>query len=365
MASCIKINNNKWQIRWIDHRLKTRPSKTIIGTKKDAEKEVRYYSRKEYESKNSPILKNVKTIATISRLSEWYFSKGLKWKNAHREEPLDKKTVYIYEKSLRQFSNVFGPNCLVSSISSIKYREHYSNRKLNGLNVDIRAIITIINTAMSHSDKVVTEMPTELFQFSVKHSTPFYLEYKDADDILSLDMDKYYQDKPWGFERNESMIIFTLYLLTGCRLQELLNLEWGDVDFVEKSIIVTGKRKKVRKIFITDTATEIFMSLTSRPRPMPYTASKVRDRLKDINNASGIKFTTHNLRSTCGSFMLSAGCSIEEVSEHLGHDDIQTTRKWYARIIEKKRKSATRKMQNLTQGMSIKSNKLGKYPILN
>jgi integrase len=51
--------------------------------------------------------------------------------------------------------------------------------------------------------------------------------------------------------------------------------------------------------------------------------------------------------------MLSAGCSIEEVSEHLGHEDIQTTRKWYARIIEDKRKDATKKMEKLTLGLSL------------
>ena len=352
MANYIKLGSNKWQIRWTDHQLGKRPSKTIIGTKKDAEKEVLYYSRKEYELKNGFITKRVNMLATISHLTEWYINKGLVWKNAHREVPLDKKTVYIHNKALRQFANVFGENCLISSISSIKYREHYADRKLNGLNVDIRAMITIINTAMSHSDKIVSEMPTELFQFSVKHGTPFYLEYDEVNKIMSLDMDSYYKSKPWDFDSGETMRIFMLYMLTGCRLHELLSLEWDRVDFVEKSIVVIGKRKKLRKLFITDTAIQILMSLTDREKPMPYTASKVRDRLKDINCLSGIKFTTHNLRSTCGSFMLSAGCSIEEVSEHLGHEDIQTTRRWYARIIEHKRKDATRKMEKLTHSMS-------------
>lgn len=352
MANYTQLSKNKWQIRWTDHQLGTRPSRTIIGTKKDAEKEVRYFSRKEHELKNGFISDRVNMKTTIGYLAEWYFTKGLKWKNNHREEPLDEKTVYIHDKSLRQFSDVFGVNCLVSSISSIGYREHYSKRKLNGLNVDIRAMITIINTAMSHADRIITEMPTELFVFNVKHRTPYYLEYEDADKILSLDMEKHYNDKPWSFDRGETMRIFTLYLLTGCRLQELLDLEWSDVSFAEKSITVTGKRKKVRKIFITDTAMEILMSLTHRPKPMPYSSTKVRDRLQDLNQFSGIKFTTHNLRSTCGSFMLSAGCSIEEVSEHLGHEDIQTTRKWYARIIEEKRRVATKKMEKLTHSMT-------------
>jgi len=71
-------------------------------------------------------------------------------------------------------------------------------------------------------------------------------------------------------------------------------------------------------------------------------------RLIDLNRLSGISFTPHNLRSTCGSHMLSAGASIEEVSEHLGHEDIQTTRRWYARIIEKNRALATAKLEKFS-----------------
>tara|TARA_R110001583_G_scaffold45091_1_gene142421 strand:- start:10712 stop:11815 length:1104 start_codon:yes stop_codon:yes gene_type:complete len=358
-------NKRKHRIRWYDHQNNSKSCITFTGTKKEAEKECQYWARKEQQIKNGFMPERINMVATLKSLEEWFFSVGLKWKNNKREVPLDHKTVYIYEKSLSQFSNVFGKDSLVSSISSTKYREYYSERKLNGLNVDIRAMITIINTAMNHRDRLVTEKPTELFTFNVKHSTPFYLEYNQVDDILSCDINKYYKNKPWDFDRDETMKIFMLYLHTGCRLNELLSLTWDNVSFAEKSIVVTGKRKKVRKIFMTDVSMEILMTLTERSRPMPYTSYKVRQRLNDLNKLSKIRFTTHNLRSTCGSFMLSAGCSIEEVSEHLGHDDIQTTRKWYARIIEKERKSATRKMQNLTQSMSIKSNKLGKYPILN
>jgi integrase len=168
---------------------------------------------------------------------------------------------------------------------------------------------------------------------------------------MSSDMHNFYKDKPWDFDRDETMRIFTLYLHTGCRLNELLTLTWDNVHFEEKSITVIGKRKKVRKIFITETAMQILMSMTDRKQPMPYTEYKVRSRLNDLNKISGIKFTTHNLRSTCGSFMLSSGASIEEVSSHLGHEDIQTTWKWYARIIEEKRKSATLKMEKLTMGL--------------
>ena len=346
-------DKKKHRIRWYDHQNGVRACETFIGTKKEAEKECQYWTRKEQEIKNGFLPGRVNMVATLGVLEEWFFNIGLRWKNYHREEPIDEKTIYLYKKSLKQFIDVFGKDCLVSAISSAKYREYFPNRKLNGLNVDIRAMITIINTAIRHKNKLITEMPTELFTYNIKHKTPFFLEFDQVNKILSLDMDEYYQNKTWDFDRDETMKIFMLYLFTGCRLNELLSLTWDNVNFEENSIVVTGKRKKVRKIFVTNTTMEILVSLKDRERPMPYSPHKVKTRLDDINEFSGIKFTTHNLRSTCGSFMLSAGCSIEEVSEHLGHEDIQTTRKWYARIIEDKRKDATKKMEKLTLGLSI------------
>ena len=47
--------------------------------------------------------------------------------------------------------------------------------------------------------------------------------------------------------------------------------------------------------------------------------------------------------------MLTAGASIEQVADHLGHEEIKTTRKWYARIIDAKRRSAIEKMNNLSR----------------
>ena len=223
-------DKKKHRIRWYDHQNGVRACETFIGTKKEAEKECQYWTRKEQEIKNGFLPGRVNMVATLGVLEEWFFNIGLRWKNDHREEPIDEKTIYLYKKSLKQFIDVFGKDCLVSAISSAKYREYFPNRKLNGLNVDIRAMITIINTAIRHKNKLITEMPTELFTYNIKHKTPFFLEFDQVNKILSLDMDEYYQNKTWDFDRDETMKIFMLYLFTGCRLNELLSLSWDNVN---------------------------------------------------------------------------------------------------------------------------------------
>ena len=341
----------QYRIRYYDATLGKRQSLSFVGTEREANKKVTEWTEKEHNIRNGFVPRNINKNTTINQLTKWYNEVGLRWRNLHREHPLDKKTTYLHFKALKQFAKVFGANCPVSNVTSIGYREFYNYRKLNGLNVDIRAMKTVIGTAIAHHDKIVIEMPSDLVTFTVKSSTPRYLEASEVTDILSCDMHEYYKDKPCEFDVEETMRIFNLYWQTGCRLNELITLTWDNVDFKNNTITVIGKRKKVRKIYVTRLAMDIFREISDRDRPLPYTNSKVRDRLKDLNKASGVSFTTHNLRSTCGSFMLSAGCTIEEVSEHLGHSDIQTTRNWYARIIEDKRKSATKKFEQMTYSL--------------
>lgn len=343
----------QYRIRYYDATLGKRQSLSFIGTETEANRKVAEWTEKEHNIRNGFVPRNLNINTTIYQLTKWYNEVGLRWRNLHREHPLDEKTTYLHNKALRQFGDVFGYNTPVSRITSIGYREFYSKRKLNGLNVDIRAIKTVISTAIAHPDKIIIEMPSELVTFSVKSGTPRYLEAHEVTTILSSDMQEFYKNKPYEFDIEETMRIFNLYWQTGCRLNELITLTWDNVDFKNNTITVIGKRKKVRKVYVTKLVMDILKEILHRERPLPYTHSKVRDRLKDLNKASGVSFTTHNLRSTCGSFMLSAGCTIEEVSEHLGHNDIQTTRKWYARIIDKKRKDAVVKMDKFTSTLSV------------
>lgn len=344
-------NINRYRIRYYDAIIGKRQSLSFTGTEKDVNKKVAEWTEKEHNIRNGFIPRNITTSTTIYELSDWYRKVGLRWRNLHREYPLDEKTTYLHNKALNQFSKVFGYNSPVTAISSIGYREYYISRKLNGLNVDIRAMKTVINTAMAHPDKIISDMPSELVTFKVKNGTPRYLEVDEVNKILSCNMHDYYKNKPDDFDVEESLRLFNLYWHTGCRLNELITLTWNNVEFDSNTITVIGKRKKIRKVYVTKLVMDILKEVSYRKRPLPYTNSKVRDRLKDLSDASGVVFTTHNLRSTCGSFMLSAGCSIEEVSEHLGHSDIQTTRNWYARIIEEKRRSATKKFEKMTNNL--------------
>ena len=50
--------------------------------------------------------------------------------------------------------------------------------------------------------------------------------------------------------------------------------------------------------------------------------------------------------------MLTAGASIEQVADHLGHSNIQTTRDYYARILESGLRSAVEKLDKFSHNVT-------------
>ena len=364
MASKIKVGPNKWKIRWKDHQMNTRPSKTIIGTKAQAEELQREKSKLESQLRDGFIVDRINMDVTLDSLEQWflgdlnnkgqYNGKGLRWKNAKREKPIKYKTILQYKRAFINFKQVFGGEYLIASLSSREYRSALENRELSGLNVNIRSMIAMINTATSHPDRIVSEVPSTLFTFQTNKPSPKYLEADQVAMIRSLDLQKYYEDKPHDFDIDETMRIFNLYLETGCRLNELLSLTWDNVNFSKKYLVIYegAKSDKRRIVYLTSLAMRLLMEISDRTKPMPYTNTKVRQRLNDLVKLSEIPFTTHTLRKTCGAFMLTAGASIEAVADHLGHENIQTTRTWYSRILESGLRSAVEKLDAFSKKAS-------------
>ena len=331
MASLKRVNNNKYIIRWNDYQRGKRTSITFHGFKNDAEKERLKFEKMEISMKAGFKPERLFLECTIAQLDEWFFKIGLKWKNGQREEPIKPLTINKYHDSLANFSECFGSNCQVNHLNTLAYRYHFPERKLSGLNVDIRAMLSIINFAVNHPTGPIDKKPMDLWKYKTKQKPIPYLELDQVNHILSTPMD------------SETRDMFLIYLHTGCRLDGLLSLTWENVNFQEQTITVIEKGSKERTIYITDVVSDILMKWSGRPSPMNYTNTKVAHRFKQLAEDSEIYFTSRWLRATCGSFMLSSGCSVEQVAEHLGHASIETTRRWYAKIIKAQQEKAINK----------------------
>lgn len=144
-----------------------------------------------------------------------------------------------------------------------------------------------------------------------------------------------------SYEKQRAVAIIAVFLFTGIRLQELLNLKLNDVNIRENVIFIqAGKGRKDRMIPMNAQLKRYLEQYTAvrsqiNKRSVYFFVSlictgqmsdKVLPRLfKKIKEKSGVHIHAHLLRHTFAVLMLEAGCNLFSVSRLLGHSDIKTT----------------------------------------
>lgn len=126
-------------------------------------------------------------------------------------------------------------------------------------------------------------------------------------------------------------------LWTGLRRNEIINLQWSDVDLNRKVLIVSNKegfRTKSGKSRSIPLNTQLVAMLTE----MKTVSCRPDDRVFPVNywtlgqhyrkaarNAGLGGITLHTLRHTFASHLIMAGADVRSVQELLGHHDISVT----------------------------------------
>ena len=142
------------------------------------------------------------------------------------------------------------------------------------------------------------------------------------------------------FLRCRNYAIFSLFIFAGLRKQELLNLNFADVDIENLSILIRqGKGNKDRVIPINHTLAQSLKNysderkklnktcpqfFTSFNHNQGFTESGLK-RLIDKIRGTWESFTAHKLRHTFATLLLEGGCDIYSLSKMMGHSDIKTT----------------------------------------
>lgn len=136
--------------------------------------------------------------------------------------------------------------------------------------------------------------------------------------------------------------IFYTYLNTGMRRDELVNLEWSDIDWKNRQIRIINKEKKryhpkgqkerfipikedliaiLRQRKKKASGSYVFGTKDGRPRH-----NNVLKELKRTAKKAGIEhITIHMLRHTFASHLVMAGVDLPTVQKLLGHASITTT----------------------------------------
>lgn len=134
-----------------------------------------------------------------------------------------------------------------------------------------------------------------------------------------------------------------LMLATAGRVGAILELTWDRVHFdgetVDLRVNSTLRMKKRAHVPMTKTLKKIL----SEMKPLSQSDHVVEWNGQPIKSLKGAfkaraesvglgHVTPHDLRHTAAVWMAAAGCEMERISQYLGHDDVRTTRKIYARF---------------------------------
>jgi len=152
-----------------------------------------------------------------------------------------------------------------------------------------------------------------------------------------------------AFVRNRNHAIFSVLIFGGLRKSELLNLKLMDIDFEAMTIFVRqGKGRKDRKIPMDGT---LVMSLQrylgernrcNKTAPEFFAAFRKNAGMTEhgllhvvsnVREASGVKFSLHQLRHTFATQMLIGGCSLPALKAMMGHSKIETTERYTRGVV--------------------------------
>jgi site-specific recombinase XerD len=141
--------------------------------------------------------------------------------------------------------------------------------------------------------------------------------------------------------RDAALVAMMRY--AGLRVEEVANLETGDVQIGERKGAVTvrlGKREKKRVVPLSASARDAIGSwLANRPGGTVFlfvdeqgqgmSTRAIQKRIEALGAQTHIEgLTCHALRHTCAKSMLDAGRPITEVQRILGHEKLETTARY-------------------------------------
>lgn len=145
----------------------------------------------------------------------------------------------------------------------------------------------------------------------------------------------------YSFERARNEAIISMFIFTGLRLQELLNLKIEDVNLETNEIFVKeGKGRKDRIVPVHPRLTIILRGyeqerkkkgkfsewyFTGIHSDKPLNAKNTREICRKVSETSGIKFTPHMLRHTFARLSVDADLNLYKLKEIMGHSDVSTT----------------------------------------
>lgn len=306
-----------WYIDYHDPVLRRRVKKAVSAKKFEAEAELTTALQRVYQGQAG--IEEVEEIS-FSAFADEYLVKYCKPSKTEG-------TTYRDDITLNKHLKPFFGDVSLSSITAGRIEDYKATRRAK---VSASTVNRELNTFKSLFQRAVEwgrlkENPArKVKKFKVDEKAPRFLEAHEGGALMD------------AAEGQMKGFIMTA-LNAGLRKGELFQLEWGDVDFDRRQIIVRkAKGKRFRAIPMNDL---LYEALRKHPRHItsPYVFhNRDGSRWHDVRASFETTLTRaglphiriHDMRHTFVSNLFMAGVDPRTIQELAGHRDIRTTMRY-------------------------------------
>lgn len=279
------------------------------------------------------------------------------------ERCLEPTTIIWYRKSINPFYKYLRHKVLKAEVEVLNtetLRDFFISRRLSGNSP--RGMLNTMQGIKSFCNFLVKRgylsfnPIDQLEKPKLPRRLPEFLDEEEAKELLRacIDSKQIYKSR-----RYRNIAIIALFLFTGLRRKELLNLKLKDFN-KERGYIRVFAKNKERIIPLNDTVKEYLLDyLEVRPKRdkmdyifvstnrknSPLTGQGLYDIFRELRDK--VKFKKHVspqiLRHTFCTLMLRNGVNLRDIQLLAGHSDISTTARFYLGCDDKQLKQAVDK----------------------
>lgn len=255
----------------------------------------------------------------------FYLSKFL---NTKRTEGLSEKTLEQYKRENERF--FLYCNKAIFDITKDDVRAYLAilqtKRKISmTTSVNVKRFLSSFYNWLN-DEGIIQKSPTRNLNIKCPKTTRIPFTDRELDVLRNSNLSV----------RNKAII--ELFISTGCRVEEMANIHISDINWYEKSILITGKGNKQRTVFFDDIAAmylekymkdrnsnidELFISSKNSNKRLEK--KSIECVVRKLGRTNKIKAYPHKFRRTFATRALRNGMSITTLSKLMGHEKIETT----------------------------------------